>query len=108
MRPPATAASSAARSAGIPSASRAATTSVGAQRTEVDPDAAAGDGHQLGREVLGQDDEHGGRRWLLDDLEQGRSGVADQVEVVEDDDLAVAFHRGERGPCARPPGPCRC
>ena len=66
-------------------------------RPEVDAHAARRDRDQLGRHEVGEHEERR-RRWrLLDRLEQPRRGLGGQeVEVVEHDDLAGAFDRGER------------
>jgi hypothetical protein len=58
---------------------------------EVDPDAAGGDGLQLDRHVVGEDDEHRALGRLLDDLQQRGRRLLHQVEVGEHQHLAVAL-----------------
>ena len=55
-----------------PSCSSVSAMSGSGSGVEVDPDAAGGDGHQLDRDVVGQDHEHRRRRRLLDRLQQAR------------------------------------
>ena len=72
---------------------------------EVDTHAAAGDRHQLGHDLGGQQHEHGRRRRLLHGLQQvaGRL-VLHVLATVGHDDLAPALDRGERGVADDPLG----
>ena len=65
-------------------------------RSELDTHTPGGDRHEIDRNEVGKHDEVGGRGRLLDRLQQAPSadGV-EQVELVKDEDLAVALHRGE-------------
>ena len=87
----AAAATLAARSAGMPSATSRSIDVGQRHRTEVDAHRAAGDRDQLRRHVLGEDHEERRRRRLLDVLEE------DGAELVD----AGGSPRG-RAPCGRP------
>ena len=87
-----------ATSTSVPSATSRSTRSVIGDRPEVDADAARGDRHQLGRHEVGEGDEVRRRRRLLDRLQEQRRALGPQeVQLVEDQHLAVALDRCQRG-----------
>ena len=94
--PAAAAATAAARSAGDALGGEAVDDDLERHRPEVDADRAGRDRDELRRDVLGEDHEErrGGR--LLDVLEEDRPELVDEVEVLEDEDLAGALRRAER------------
>ena len=96
--PSAALAAAAAASGATPSAHQALGDDVDPDRSEVDPNAARRDRDQVVRHEVAQDHEHRRRRRLLDRLQHERRTLGpQQVELVEDQHLAVAFGRGERG-----------
>ena len=69
------------------------------ERSEQHAHAPACDRDERARDRLPGDDDHGAVRWLLDRLQQHRSGLVDDVEVDEDEDLVPG---GPRGAQSRP------
>ncbi len=96
--PPAATAACAAWSGSVPSATNRAVECRGGDRAELDPNTPRRDRHQVDGHEVGEDDEVGRRRRLLDRLQQapGTDGV-EQVELVEDQHLAVALDRRQGG-----------
>jgi hypothetical protein len=56
------------------------------------------------REVVGQQHEHGGRRWLLHRLQEGRAAARGQVDVGDHQHLAGGLERPALGPGHDGPG----
>ena len=76
----------------------------GGDGVEVDADAAAGDGGHLGGDDVGQENEDGVARRLLQGLEQHRGGQPGQVEVGDGHHLAPGFEGPALGQADHPAG----
>ena len=95
--PPLLSATTAAMSAGTPESVSHCTSSARGTGGNGDLDAPAGDGHQLGGDLVRQQHEDGVARRLLQRLEQDRRPVEHEVHVEDDDHLARRVQRTPLG-----------